>query len=116
MDRKLLSSRLRQMAVNTGTLNCLGCGCEHNCSTRGCAVLKQAAEIVESVPGWANAQEKKPSPGERVLVTDCVFVGEGYLAKSGKFYRYYEIPMDFILAGEVTHWMPLPEPPEEGTK
>lgn len=47
MDNKSLATRLRQMAVNTGTLNCLGCGYEHSCSTRGCAVLKNAAEIVE---------------------------------------------------------------------
>ena len=41
-----IAEKLRDMAVNTGTLNCLGCGFEHNCSVHGCAVLKQAAELI----------------------------------------------------------------------
>lgn len=41
-----IAKKLRDMAVNTGTLNCLGCGFEHNCSVHGCAVLKQAAELI----------------------------------------------------------------------
>ena len=41
-----IAEKLWDMAVNTGTLNCLGCGFEHNCSVHGCAVLKQAAELI----------------------------------------------------------------------
>ena len=37
-----LIQRLKQIAVNTGTLNCLGCGYEHNCGIHGCAVINEA--------------------------------------------------------------------------
>lgn len=45
-ERKELARRLRQMAVTTGDLNCLGCGYEHNCGVHGCAVLKRAADLL----------------------------------------------------------------------
>lgn len=40
---------LRRMAVNTGTLNCLGCGYEHNCSVHGCRALREAADRLEQL-------------------------------------------------------------------
>lgn len=45
-ERKELARRLRQMAVTTGALNCLGCGYEHNCGVHGCAVLSRAADLL----------------------------------------------------------------------
>lgn len=33
---------LEHMKVETGSLVCLGCGYENNCSTRGCAGIKKA--------------------------------------------------------------------------
>lgn len=47
MKRSELIQELRRMAPETGSLNCLGCGHEHNCSIRGCAVLLAAAEKLE---------------------------------------------------------------------
>ena len=35
---------LERMKVQTGSLVCLGCGREHNCGTRGCAIIREAAE------------------------------------------------------------------------
>lgn len=40
---------LRRMATETGSLNCLGCGHEHNCSFHGCAVLMEAANRLEQL-------------------------------------------------------------------
>lgn len=40
---------LRRMAANTGTLNCLGCGFEHNCGIHGCRVLKEAADKLDEL-------------------------------------------------------------------
>lgn len=40
---------LRRMAVNTGTLNCRGCGYEHNCGIHGCRVLREAADRLEEL-------------------------------------------------------------------
>ena len=33
-----------RLKVETGSLACLGCGTEHDCGTRGCAILRAAAE------------------------------------------------------------------------
>ena len=44
MNTKEIIKALRRMAVNTGTLNCLGCGFEHNCGIHGCRVLREAAD------------------------------------------------------------------------
>ena len=38
--------------------------------------------------GWYNAKRALPDPGERVIVTDGVFVGEAYLSKGGIWLRY----------------------------
>ena len=40
---------LRRMAVNTGALNCLGCGFEHNCGIHGCRVLREAADRLDEL-------------------------------------------------------------------
>ena len=36
------------MSVETGSLNCLGCGHEHNCGIHGCTVLRAAADRLEA--------------------------------------------------------------------
>lgn len=40
---------LRRLQVETGSLACLGCGHEHSCSTRGCAIIRKAADRMEAV-------------------------------------------------------------------
>ena len=45
-ERRELARRLRQMAVTTGDLSCLGCGYERGCSIHGCAVLKRASDLL----------------------------------------------------------------------
>ena len=44
---KELTTQLRRMSVETGSLVCLGCGYEHNCGIHGCALLRQAVETIE---------------------------------------------------------------------
>ena len=36
-----LIKALQQMKVQTGSLACLGCGYEHNCSVHGCAIMRE---------------------------------------------------------------------------
>ena len=38
--------------------------------------------------GWYNARKALPDAGERVIVTDGVFVGEAYLSHGGVWLRY----------------------------
>ena len=47
MERSDLIAALRRMKVETGSLVCLGCGHEHSCGTRGCAVIRAAIEALE---------------------------------------------------------------------
>ena len=46
-EQRDLARRMREMAVNTGGLNCLGCGYEHKCGVHGCVVLKRAADLLD---------------------------------------------------------------------
>ena len=38
---------LKRLQVNTGSLACLGCGYEHQCSTRGCAIIREAVDLLD---------------------------------------------------------------------
>lgn len=49
MSREELLQALRRMAPETGSLACLGCGHEHGCSTRGCAIIQTAVEEIEEL-------------------------------------------------------------------
>lgn len=44
-----LIQALRRMSVETGSLICLGCGYEHNCSIHGCAIMRTAADLLEQL-------------------------------------------------------------------
>lgn len=44
-----LIQALRRIKVETGSLVCLGCGHEHNCSTHGCAVINEAVRRLEAL-------------------------------------------------------------------
>ena len=43
-----LVAMLRHVSVETGSLTCLGCGHEHNCGTRGCALIREAADRLDA--------------------------------------------------------------------
>ena len=67
------------------------------------------------IPEWISVKERLPQefvsvlvymPEERPLPT----VHEGYVTNQGKWYAHFFEREPF----EVTHWMPLPEPPNEG--
>lgn len=47
MRRNELIQALQQLKVQTGSLACLGCGHEHNCSIHGCAIIRAAIEALE---------------------------------------------------------------------
>ena len=40
---------LARLRVETGSLACLGCGYEHNCSVHGCQVLREAAKALKQM-------------------------------------------------------------------
>lgn len=40
---------LDTLAVQTGSLACLGCGHEHNCGIHGCAIIREAEETLRQL-------------------------------------------------------------------
>lgn len=91
-----------------------------------------AKAIAEKVPQWVRAEEQLPPPAEiqEYLVRvrsggpdyggydydyDFATWGEVYWCKDGSVtYEWTSIMNGRVGAVEITHWMPLPEPPKEG--
>lgn len=57
MDRNELLRALRRLKVETGSFVCFGCGLEHDCSTRGCAILRVAISALELDAAQLSASE-----------------------------------------------------------
>lgn len=62
--------------------------------------------------GWISCSERMPKGYADVLVTDGEHVEVKWWDESGYWNSWTEINSD-IFADEITHWMPLPEPPQE---
>ena len=63
---------------------------------------------------WISVEDRLPEPGERVLATDCGFVGEFYINKRGKWQRYNVNCSELLMALDILYWMPLPASPAKG--
>lgn len=68
MNRKACVTALKRLSVETGSLACLGCGYEHNCSIHGCAILNAAVDHLEgrhetlpNPPGRGASEETEES-------------------------------------------------------
>jgi len=78
----------------------------------------QAADAIEELgkPKWIPVTERLPSWGEDVLISISGFANVGHLVQTNDEKQY-----NWFYSGwyhdpcEVTHWMPLPEPPKEET-
>ena len=55
-DEDLLAA-LRRLKVETGSIACLGCGYEHNCSVHGCRIMRAAAGRLEQLTSAVGRQE-----------------------------------------------------------
>ena len=62
MSRDELLQALRRMAPETGSLVCLGCGHEHGCSTRGCAIIQTAVEEIEELARHNEQRRREGMP------------------------------------------------------
>ena len=62
---------------------------------------------------WISVEEKMPEPHDDVAIIirhgDCTYLRIGWY---GNACRWMQAGLGMI-EGEVTHWMPLPEPPKE---
>lgn len=125
-----LLADLKRLKVETGSLACMGCGREHNCGVHGCAVLREAADVLQEYVDrckryadevmelreerqWIPVTERLPAAYERVLAaSEGVFSGEAYHSCAGVWMRSYGVVWVSLVDMPVTHWMPLPDAPE----
>lgn len=56
MQKNNLIAALEKLKVQTGSLACLGCGYEHNCTTKGCAIIRSAIEEFKKMPPFEIGQ------------------------------------------------------------
>ena len=57
MGYKKLLKMLERLSVEPGSLVCLGCGWEHDCSTHGCAILWGVRSELEDAEARADEAE-----------------------------------------------------------
>ena len=105
-----LIEALNRLKVQTGSLACLGCGREHNCSTQGCRLIREAVEKLCGT-GWIDAKvELPPDDATKFLAISKfghIMIAERRAWDSGWLVGGLQISRD------IKYWMPLPEMPEE---
>ena len=107
MTRTELIRALKGMQAETGSLICLGCGHEHNCSTQGCAIIRAAAEELEKIR-WVPVKYP-PMEGQRCLVYTR---HKEIIALVYEWQDCEDYDVNTFDVFDVKYWMPLPEPPE----
>ena len=113
MTRAELIKALDRLKIETGSIACLGCGHEHNCSTQGCALIRAAIDALQTPP-WIPVAEDEPPTNTTLLLSvrdpdnDQPYVTAGW--KGAVWHHIFDdVPFD---PRTITHWMLLPEPPE----
>ena len=127
MKTEELITALRGLKIETGSLACLGCGYENNCSIHGCAILREAEELallmgrcfneetmkkMLGVPEWVPVNERMPEDRVRVLTCDAHGNMHILSTEASVAFPFFIHPHNTRYY-PVTHWMPLPEPPKE---
>ena len=111
VTKEQLLDALQRLMVETGSLACLGCGHEHNCSLQGCSILREAVASLreQEERRWIPVTERLPDKPMKCLVYDkrgdcgiydIVYYGQG----------------SYIHYSDTNYWMPLPEPPRENDR
>ena len=70
MDFNATLNTLRKLCVETGSLACLGCGHENNCSIHGCAILRNAIEHMEAALSNYDSLSALSPPNEPLTQAD----------------------------------------------
>ncbi len=73
--------------------------------------MRKAGNPPVTPDGWISCSERMPKGYADVLVTDGEHVEVKWWDESGYWNSWTELNSD-IFADEITHWMPLPEPPQ----
>lgn len=120
MTGKEIVQALRYCKFGVSCENCPAVGnedCFDEVNTAAADLIERLtaenAALREKVPQWISVEEKLPEPGTRVIATDGVFVGEAIFARDSRWSGYGGGILRDCIGSVVTHWMPLPEAPEE---
>ena len=114
MARQIDLDQLMKYPLRRGSEHCD----EKNADPRFLNGVESILEWAQTLPTltppneWVSVYDRLPEPGERVLATDCGFVGEFYINKRGKWQRYNVNCSELLMALDILYWMPLPAPPE----
>jgi len=128
MTAKELLTALRRQEV-MDSLRCLGCGYEHRCSVRGCAINRAAAEMIEKL---AAENEALRNPPNSPLTLDELREMDGEpvwiipMRGSGGFRTWMLVDAEYELCREAhgemavfenfgKTWLAYRRKPEEGT-
>ena len=95
---------------------CTGCDNYNGSRCRACHaddMLALVDDAVDAMPRWISVEERLPEPKEDVALYircgDVSFIRTGWRMGNGQFI----CPNDSLSGYEVTHWMPIPQPPKE---
>lgn len=114
---------IESIKSNQATLNGLQRGIIAELSPRMQKVLREAAELLKTAPEWISVDDRLPERNTRVLVyaqgKEDGFEGEYVItitSYTDNLFGYnisgwVEPWQYFFVSYEITHWMPLPEPP-----
>ena len=103
MTNEELIQALDRLKVQTGSLACLGCGYEHSCTTKGCQILREAAEQL-SAP-VIKTQESVIKTRESVIKTRAeILEAAGRCVTGGRDKEYGEPEDSFDLIAQL--WEP----------
>ena len=85
---------------------------------KGLNIARSAMRNPDAIPTltpkneWVSVEDTVPDPGERVLATDGIFVGEAYRTSADSWHRHTGFPWrDGVTGRTVKYWMLLPAPP-----
>ena len=126
MDYQKTVQALKRLRVETGSLACFGCGHEHNCSTQGCAILRNAVGHMEAAleratltpPNeWVSVEERLPEKKQDVLMlfkSGNMAVGWWHdVDEHVTFWCAYTDDGFYTDCDDIpVYWMPLPDPPD----
>jgi hypothetical protein len=78
--------------------------------------IAAALRVVKNAPAvnrWIPCSERLPEAGMPVLIYACKHRVTAYYDNCKNLFRLTENDNLYYIAEYVTHWMPLPEPPEK---
>ena len=103
--------------INTFLIAALRCLSEEQMIVLRDCIIERTPPLKKQVSNvWVSVEDDKPALATPVLIATKHWIGVGYYKKNFELNLYDEPEWseengEYIFGGEVTHWMPLPSPP-----